>query len=101
LFYPVKNQLIFTKSLENETIIVIKDKNQVEKKLLQYIKSLKNWFSEIPLEDFLVFLGISEKLNDIDELSINHLDHFFITINNIYQHDTACNCTFETLYLQK
>ena len=87
LYYQSKNQLEFKYSLKTKTAIQIDDKTQTETQLLEFIKNGYQWFSEngnFTLEDYLGYLNIDfTNISNIENLSTNHLKHFFTKINQI------------------
>ena len=83
LVYPIDYKITFENPLKNITAITIKNKAQLKSDLLKYIKNLKNWFTNISLQDFLTFLGFEDlNINSIEELTENHLEIFFTKIEN-------------------
>ena len=87
MYYQSKNQLEFKYSLKTKTAIQIDDKTQTETQLLEFIKNGYQWFSEngnFTLEDYLGYLNIDfTNISNIENLSTNHLKHFFTKINQI------------------
>ena len=85
LFYQRQNQLAFKYPLKNQTAIQIDNKNQIEKQLLDFIKSGYEWFSEnedFTLENYLGYLNIDfSDITEIENLTTSHIQHFFTRIN--------------------
>lgn len=82
LIYPVKYQIEFSEPLSSQTLISISNIDIIKQELLEYIKTLKLWFSDIPLTEYLDFLGIQDtNISSIEELTENHLDVFFTKLN--------------------